>query len=271
MNAAVDAAVCLLLVSAAVAGLVSVDRAPPVDPGRADAVADALATTTAAAEYSVATTPAGDDSSAADRTARGTLAGLLARAAVTGEPLARVDTPLRRAVRETVRARTGATVRVDARWRPYPGAPVGGSIGVGPTPPSGGVHAATLVVPTGVRPIPTSATVDFDALSVAVAERTVSVLVPAGPARVALRSDGPTAGAVHRRYARLSAATNTSLSGSLATEDAAAANRRLAAALAPAMAVDLRAAYDTPAAAAEAVSVSTVRIVVRTWRPSAVR
>jgi len=298
MNAALDAVVCLLLVSAAVFGLVSVDQSPPPNPGQADAVADALATTTAQVNYSLApgvrvlddadsrygnaaATPL--DSPELDRTAHGSLAGLLARAATgtagvsldsadtdpQAAPLTQTRADFRRAVQEAVRARTGATARIDAVWRPYPDAPVGGAVGVGPRPPTDGVHTATLVVPTGIEPISASESTDFETLARAVADRSVQVLVPPGPAHVTLRGDDPAAGLVRYRYARLEAETNTSLSAPLATEDTAAANARVADALAPQVTADLRSRYNTPAAAAESVSVSSVRIVVRTWSPSA--
>ena len=302
MNAAVDAVVFLLLVSAAVVGLVTVEQSPPATSGNADAVADSLATTTAQVDYSLApgvremtanaaTPNAPDiplDSPELDRTAHGSLAGLLARAATTTSgvdlapggdanattapvdlpPLTRTRASFRSGVRDAVRARTGATVRVDATWQPYPGAPVGSGVGVGPTPPADGVHAATLVIPTGVDSSPESATTDFDSLGAAVAERTVAVLVPPGPARITLRGDDPAAALVRHRYARLESETNASLSEPLATEDTEEANARVAAALAPRFAEDLRARYDSPADAAESVSVSSVRIVVRTWSPS---
>jgi hypothetical protein len=308
MNAAIDAVLCLLLISAAVVGLVGVDSPSTEDPGRADAVAATLATTTAQVNYSLAPgleavrdsgrTP-GNRSSAArsdsrtgaadspelDRTAHGSLGGLLARAATANSglagsgitdangtsavsertPLTRTRIDFRRAVRDAVRARTGARIRIDAIWRPYPGAPIGGRATVGPEPPSTGVHAATLTVPTRADPISESATTDFDALGAAVADRTVAVLVPPGPARITLRGDDPTAALVRHRYDRLAAVTNTSLSTPLATEDTDAANARLADALAPRMAADLRNRYDGPTAAAENVSVSSVRIVVQTW------
>ncbi|WP_435183042.1 DUF7284 family protein [Halobellus sp. EA9] len=301
MNAALDAGFCLLLLSAGVVGLVTVDQAPPATPGRADAVADALATTTAQVDYSL--TPDVDalnasgaavadeetfapDSPEFDRTSHGSLAGLLARAATASggvaldavepnattepdiHPLTRTRSGFVRAVGDAVLARTGARVRVDATWRPYPDAPVGGQLGVGPDPPAGRVHAASLVIPTGVEPLPPSARTDFDALGAAVADRTVAVLVPAGPARVTLRGDDPTAALVRHRYARLASATNASLSEPLATEDTRAANERVARRLEARFTGDLRAAHDTPMEAAEAVSVDSVRIVVRTWPAS---
>ena len=287
MNAAIDAAVALLLISAAVGVIVTGGGAPAsaTDPGRADAVADALAATTATVNYSLtpgvaesnrSTVGSGDGIPELHRTTHGSLAGLLARAATassgvargTGppeEPLTRTRVGFRRAVADAVRARTGAFVRIDAVWRPYPDAPVVGRVGVGPDPPGDAVHAATLTIPTGVEPIPAAATVTVEALGRAGAARTGEVVVPQGAAQVTLRGGGSEAALVAHRYARLAAATNTSLAAPLATEDTAAANARVAEALGARMATDLRSRYDHPGQAVEAVSVSSVRIVVRTW------
>ena len=291
MNAAVDAVIALLLISAAVGVVVTGGgvQAPDPAPDRADAVADALAATTATVNYSLApgvrelnrpTANAGrnslDGNPELRRTAHGSLAGLLARATTASsgvsadagppeEPLTRTRAGLRRAVQDAVLARTGAGVRIDAVWRPYPGAPVGGRIGAGPEPSGDDVHAATLDIPTGVDPVPAEATVTFEALGRAVAARTVEIVVPSDAARATLRGDDPTAALVAHRYARLANATNTSLAAPLATEDTAAANARLTGALADRMTAELEAEYDRPGRAAEAVSVSSVRITVRTW------
>jgi hypothetical protein len=294
MNAAIDAVVALLLISAAVGVVVTGGGASSADPNpdRADAVADALAATTATVNYSLASgvdelnrsTPEPDRQvreAELRRTTHGSLAGLLARAATTSsgvalgtaenperKPLTRTRAGFRRAVRDAVRARTGAGVRVDAVWRPYPDAPAGGRVGVGPDPPDEEVHAATLTIPTGVEPIPAEATVTFGMLGRAVASRTVEVLIPHDAARITLRGDDPEAELVAHRYARLAAATNTSVTDPLATEDTDAANARLTEALAVRMTAELRSEYDHPSDAAEAVSVSSVRIVVRTWGTS---
>jgi len=297
MNAAIDAVIALLLISAAVGVVVTADTPgaePEADPagGDADAVADALAATTATVNYSLAPGTQEVDRPGREargerqdrgspelrRTTHGSLAGLLARATVASsgvavdgsEPsergsLTRTRAGFRRAVTDAVRARTGAGVRVDAVWRPYPGAPVGGRVGVGPEPPGEEVHAATLTIPTGVDPIPPEATVTFGMLGRAVAARTVEVLVPHEAARITLRGDDPEAALVAHRYARLANATNTSVAEPLATEDTAAANARVTEALAARMTGELRSRYDRPSRAANAVSVSSVRIVVRTW------
>ena len=297
MNAAIDAVVALLLISAAVGVVVTGSDTPASgpEPDRADAVADTLAATTATVNYSLApgvrelnrsgwgTDRRGQTGNPElRRTTHGSLAGLLARAATASsgvaldadepperDPVTRTRVGFRSAVRDAVLARTGAGARLDAVWQPYPDAPVGGRVGVGPGAPSDGVHTATLTVPTGVEPVPAHATVTFGALGRAVASRTVEVLIPHGSARITLRGDDPEAALVAHRYARVAAATNTSVAEPLTTEDTAAANARLTGALAARMTAELRSEYDHPSDAAEAVSVSSVRIVVRTWgRPS---
>ncbi|WP_221625629.1 DUF7284 family protein [Halobellus ruber] len=293
MNAAIDAVVALLLISAAVGVVVTGGTTTPEpEPDRADATADAVAATTATVNYSLVSGVRELNRSAGGterriragnpelhRTTHGSLAGLLARAATASsgvvadgesgqperEPLTRTWAGFRRAVRDAVRARVGARVRIDAVWRPYPDAPVGGRVGVGPEPPGDGVHAATLTIPTGVEPVPVEATVAFETLGHAVAARTVEILVPQDAARVTLRGDDPEASLLAHRYTRLARATNASVSGPLATEDTDAANARLTDALATRMTAALRAEYDSPSRAADAVSVSSVRIVVRTW------
>lgn len=285
VNTAVDAAVFLLLVSAAVAGVTAVDTdagASTADTDRADDAATVLATSTATVNYSTAPgarRAAVDgaefdrtDGPAFERTTHGSLADLLARAAVgtagfDGRPVTHARVDLRRAASEAVAARLAPVgVRIDAVWRPYPDAPVEGRVAVGPSPPaSAAVDAATLAVPTGGEPLSANETRSFNALSTAVAERTVETLAPARRTRLALRDDTPVSTLVRYRYARLAAEQDVSLDEPLGDDDTRAANRRLSDALAPEVESDLRGRYDAPADAAAAVAVSEVRIVVRTW------
>jgi hypothetical protein len=280
MNAALDAGLCLLLVGAAVLGLVTVpDPVETSDDGRSDAVAESLATTTAAVNYSlgsggegVASDPKADGPRSVDRTAHGSLAGLLARAAagdveVDGTGLSTARDGFRAAVREAVAARYEfAGLRVEAVWRPYRGAPIGGRVAVGPDPPADKtVHAATLSVPTGVSPLSEAAAMDFESVSLAVARSTVDAVVPPDEARLALRSGPPSSTLTRARYARLGEAVGTSVEAAVAEDATRRANDRLAAALAPRVESDLRARFETPTAAAEAAERHRVRVVVRTW------
>lgn len=295
MNAAVDAAVFFLLLGAAVLGVTTADagpRAAAVDENRPDAVAEVLATTTASVNYSLApgarraTADAGASTGANatgidfertagpefERTTHGSLAGLLARAAVgtagfDGSPVTHARDDLRRAVRDAVAVRIPtAELRVDAVWRPYPGAPVESRVAVGDAPPeTATVDTATLAVPTGTRPLSPNETRTFASLSDAVAQRTVAALAPAGRMRLALRGDAPVSTLARYRYARLAGELNVSVADAVDDADTRTANRRLAAAFAPGVDSDLRARYDSAEAAAAAVSVSEVRIVVRSW------
>jgi hypothetical protein len=284
VNAAVDAAVFLLLLGAAVAGLTAADAGPRAagDDGDADAVANVLATSTATVNYTLSPGARRAVESGADfgrtagpefeRTTHGSLAGLLARVAVGtagfgDDPVTHARDDFRSAVRDAVTARIELDgLRIDATWRPYPGAPVEGRVAVGEAPPPAATtDAATLSVPTGTRPLDENETRDFASLSTAVAGRTVETLAPAGRTRLALRGDAPVSTLVRYRYDRLAAELNASVDSQTADADTEAANRRLAAALASRVESDLRARYDTPEDAAAVVAVSEVRIVVRTW------
>ncbi|MDS0293558.1 DUF7284 family protein [Halogeometricum luteum] len=294
VNAAVDAAVFFLLLGAAVLGVTAADAGARADSAvveddRPDAVAAVLATSTATVNYSLAPGARRANVRAdADehgsvrfertagpefrRTTRGSLGGLLARAAVgtagfDGAPVTHARDDLRRAVDGAVQERISTVgLRVDALWRPYPGAPVEGRVAVGGAPPDGAaVDAATLTVPTGAKPLSPDETRDFASLSGAVADRTVEVLVPATRMRLALRDDAPVSTFARYRYARLAAELDAPVTDDVDDADTGTANRRLASALAPRVESDLRARYDSPEAAAAAVSASEVRIVVRAW------
>ena len=288
VNAAVDAAVFLLLLGAAVVGLTAADAGPGAGAadadadGGADAVANVLATSTATVNYTLSPGARRAAESGADfertagpefeRTTHGSLAGLLARAAVGtagfgDDPVTHARDGFRSAVRDAVAARLEPVgLRVDAVWRPYPDSPVEGRVAVGEVPPATATtDTATLSVPAGTRPLAANETRDFSSLSSAVARRTVETLAPAGQMRLALRGDAPVSTLVGYRYDRLAAELNTSVDSRTADADTEAANRRLAAALAPRVESDLRARYDSPEDAAAAVGVAEVRIVVRTW------
>jgi hypothetical protein len=284
VNAAVDAAVFLLLLGAAVVGLTAADAGPGTTDadGDADAVANVLATSTATVNYTLSPGARRAAESGVDfertagpefeRTTHGSLAGLLARAAVGtagfgDDPLTHARDDFRSAVRDAVTARLAPVgLRVDAVWRPYPGSPVEGRVAVGEAPPpTATTDAATLSVPAGTRPLAANETRDFASLSNAVAGRTVETLAPAGRTRLALRGDAPVSTLVRYRYDRLAAELNAPVASQTADADTEAANRRLAAALAPRVESDLRARYDSAEDAAAAVGVDEVRIVVRTW------
>lgn len=170
-STAVDVGLCLLLVSAAAVTVATVP-APPPDRDRAGDVATTLATTTATVSYRlVPPRDAGADQPNAstvtptpgagyERTAHGTLATLLARAAVRtvrvdGEAPTRAATSFLAAVRSATLESLPSATQVVVRWQPVPGSTLERTFRVGPAPPPEvAVHAAVVTVPSGVRDVP---------------------------------------------------------------------------------------------------------------------
>lgn len=141
VSTVVDAALCLLLVSAAALALAGVERSPPPERGDAAAVAESLAATTATVDYRLPASAVERDRPR-NRTAHGTLASLLADAA----RLDRRDRPRGFAARVRTHVETWlrgfdarVQVRVDA------GSPPPLVVGRSP-PPDATVDAATLRV-----------------------------------------------------------------------------------------------------------------------------
>jgi hypothetical protein len=174
-----DAALCLLLVSAGAVTLVTVPDAGGVEspadagaeglagdgPDRADALATTLTTATGSVNYTLA--PGAREASGTpvafphtegpqfERTSRGTLAGLLADATlasvrVEGTRLDHTGDDFRSGVRARTLEAVGANAQVVAVWRPVPDGPIEGRLVVGPDPPADrSVHASVVRVPTG--------------------------------------------------------------------------------------------------------------------------
>lgn len=291
-----DAALFVLLVGAAV-GTVAVGTSPPptANADAADGVADALTTSTATVHYTLAPGARRASSRVVEfpvtegptfqRTAHGTLAGHLATAAVGSltvhdERVTRTHADYRRAVANATRNLTRGRdhlARIGARWRPYPDAPLRGTVTVGPTPPPDAtVHAETVVVASGLpsargaarRAANGSASnATFRSVGDAVARRIVDGLFPPNDTRSALLGDYPVEGLVTYRYERLGRLLGTNVTDRAVADDATGANAELAAVLGERLAADMRTRFRSPGAAADAVAVGRVRITVRTWSP----
>ncbi|GAB3686198.1 hypothetical protein GCM10028857_17890 [Salinarchaeum chitinilyticum] len=164
VSTVLDAAVFLLLVSAAIGLLYTVPQsgtAPESDSDVAATSTTTLATTTATIEYAPA--PDGDaGDGGATRTDRGTVAELLAETTVAnadfdGEPFSRAPNH-EAAVREVTRLAIASfdgdvEIQVRTHWRPLPGSGLRGGLVVGPSPPDDAdVHAATVAVPIDAAP-----------------------------------------------------------------------------------------------------------------------
>lgn len=281
-----DAALCLLLVSASVGTLAAVgpDDAPDRH-AAADADAETLATATATVNYTLApgarraseTSVSFPDASGPEfeRTAHGPLVGLLAdaalgRVAVEGEQITHARADLVSGVRSAVGAAVGgANTQIVADWRPYAGAPVGGRVTVGDDPPPDvDVNAARVAVARGERGEQSraerAAARGYGPLATLLADRTVATLLPPEAMRFALGADYPVSALVRHRYRRTADLTGVDI-GRLDRERVGPANARIERALAERFERDLRTRYDSPAAAAQVVRVGEVRIVVRRW------
>jgi hypothetical protein len=278
-----DAVLCLLLISAAVVTVTTATPREPTGEGRAADVASTLATTTASVNYTL-TPRAGttavdvpDRSARFDRTSHGTLAELLARAAVArievdGERLWHARDDFCRAV---VRAAQGVVrpnhTRITATWRPYPESSIEGRVVVGNRPPPGRpIHAATVEVSSA---FPTtrgasrraSRSRGTDGVADVVADGVVRGLFPATRTRTAAGGASPSAALVRHRYRRAATRLGVSRPPRLADGGVADANARLESVISDRVARDLRSTNVSATTAAEGVRLGRVRIVVRTW------
>lgn len=287
VSTVLDAALFLLLVSAAVLTLAGPATPPQVADNHAGEAAGVLATTTAQVNYSLTpdpdSLPATDDSpngSGFERTAHGSLAALLGDAAVAtvrvdGARVTHTGDGFAAAVRTAVLDALGrptVETQVVARWEPYPGAPVSGRVTAGPTPPpDAAVQAATLTVPSGASrpwaeaeaPPPTS----FDGLARALADATLERLFPLDATRRALGRDHPVDALVRHRYGRFARLLGERLGGGIHRDGLRATTRRMEQALADRYESDLRDRFETVREARESLGVETVHIAVRRWEP----
>lgn len=284
----VDVTLFLLLVSAAVGTLAYAPTLPAQNAQAPDAGASLqrLQTVTANPNYSLSSGARHADESLVafqnesgpefERYAHGSVASLLADAAVAnltvgGRAVTHTGDGFERVVARVARNATGPRVHVRAVWRPYPGAPVRGSLGVGPTPPADAhVSTATATLDSGFPTVRDRArrAADRDGyagVARAVARATVRGLFPPEATSRALRGDYPVDALVTYRYRRLAALLGTSVSDPGERLSPEAANERLTTALADALERDLERSFDSPQAAARAVSVGEVRLVVRRW------
>ncbi|MBX0302411.1 DUF7284 family protein [Haloarcula salinisoli] len=282
----VDVTAFLLLVGAAVAVVVNGAAVEPVTTENPAAErTELLATSTASIEYTLAVPgrpPNGTTNATAThtRTAHGTLAQLLAEAAMShvsfeGNRLSRAGAGFERQVATTIRNRLherGRRTAVWAHWEPYRGSPLDGTMRVGERPPpSADVDAATTTVasPASVRNDQlqrVAKTSGYRGVAGVVAGAVVDGLFPPQQAQLALDGDYPDERLMERRYRRMRALTRA---GELSVESTSASdlNAELSAALTERFATDMQRRFDSPEAAADAVRTGNVSITVRTWEP----
>lgn len=285
VNTVLDAAVFLVLVTAAVLALTGsvtpVEGPPPAAPA-----AEVVATSTAELAYSLAPGARRADERLVEfpvksspefrRYAHGTHASLLAEAAVgnvsiAGSALTHTYDGFERAIENATENATGRRVAVRASWAPYRGAPVGGRVRAGPRPPGrADVSAVTLTVDSGMpavrdRVLAAARKGGYDGAARTLARATVRGLVPPNKTRFALEGDYPVDRLVEYRYRRAGQLLSANVGPALADGDTRGANRQLSRALADLLERHMRSSFATPEAAARAVRLAEVRIVVRRW------
>jgi hypothetical protein len=261
VSTVLDVSVCLLLVGVAMTTL----AVGIPDDGR-NSVGDSPETGSDTTTRTLATVTVSVPVSR-NRTAHGTLADHLGRAAATNASLGG-DSLAGGEYAEAVTAETTETtdrrVSVTARWVPYPDAPLRGTTTAGETPPADADVAVTRhVVETGVD-APEAAPNSFAALARDLARAYVEWRFPPERTRAAL-VDSRTAPATADRYRTMARALEVTVETALTDANVRRANDRLTAALAERLEADLRERYDTPRAAAEVSSPDRAVVVVRRW------
>lgn len=291
ISTVIDVALCLLLVSASAFTLAHAPT-PSDDESAtaADSTVEVLTATTAHLNYTLATGAARADQRLVEfcatqgpafrRTTHGTLAGLLADAAignvtVRGTELTHTGDGFERAVTNRTRRATGrraVAVQVIAEWEPYPDAHVAATVGAGPSPPSNAdVHAAVFTVPSGLpsvreRAIEAARADGFDGVASAIARGVVTGLFPPDETQLALRGSYPASALTAYRYRRAALAYDTSVRRAVLREDVERANSSLIRSVAAAIERELRRRFGSPISAARTVAVGRVEITVRTWK-----
>lgn len=266
ISTVLDVAVFLLLLSAAIGTLVVAPTGEPA-PVTVDETATTLATTTTALDYDLHGDP---------RRAHGTVAVLLARAAVANATIGDYglspSESFLRGIRQTTRSRTPDHNRtqVVARWEPYRGAPLAGKITVGTSPPAGtDVTTATLTVTSPVESVGEAEgdAKDRDYCSVArvTAEAVTEALLPETRLAASAGAQSPTALVSAQRFQFLASALDVDIKNSLQRGNVTRANALVTNALADRFCRDMRERFASPTAAAKAGNTATVNIVVRRW------
>lgn len=284
-----DAAVFLLLVTAAVATLTAPVGPVEGGPPRAGPTAELLSTTTTSLWYSLApgARQANEDDEAAvsfpvesspefRRSAHGTHASLLADAAVGNvtvgaRQLTHANDGFESGVTNATENVTRNRVAVRAVWTPYRGAPVAGRLRTGRPPPvDADVSAVTVAVASDLpsardRAGSAARSEGYDGVARVVARTTIKGLFPPNRTRLALHGDYPVTALMTYRYRRAGRLLGVDVADAVEEAETTRANERLAGALAGRFARDMRRRFPSPEAAARTVRVGEVRLVVRRW------
>lgn len=274
VSTVVDVTLCLLFVSAATLVLVTAPAEPPAADRPGDETAAQLASTTATVEYELDTDEGGPDDLGWDgeRVRHGSIAGLLARAALAnatldGTPLSPDSRNYRDAVAVEAAAILPPRTAVMATWRPYPDAPLDGAVAVGErSPPDTDTAVTTLRVPVpDWGESPPSDPDGFDELAEGLARPIVATAVPAD--RPATTRDATVHDAIDHRATTLADDGGVSMTVAAHLNRSDTANAAVVDALADRLSADLAFRYETPGCAAEEMTPGTVWLVIERWEP----
>lgn len=304
VNTVVDVAFAILFVAVAMALLSTLSTADGTahDPLEADRTAVVVASSTLNVTYPIEEVPDRTDSGSnattsglsddeLTRSAHGSIASQVGDAAVANvtagrsKPLTNAGQRYERALDERVQSTlvgSNFETNVTAVWVPYEGATVGGKAAVGATPPPGkSTSTAVLTVPSGIEPVREEA-VDaveaggsYEELAGIVAAVVVEGYFPVPDSKHALeRNDVERMRTLHR-YERMAALVDRAEADADRMQEAlerhhaepSLANEYLKSKLAAQLATDMEASFDSPDAAARAVSAGEVTVTVRTWEP----
>ncbi len=275
VSTVLDVTLCLLLLSAAVFVLALPVTEPPPERG-ADETAAVLSTTTADLAYPLSAErlraetsfeTGGETARERPRRRHGTLAGLAGRAAlasvvVDGEQVAPEAAAFREAVAAELAAVAPARTFVTVHWEPYREAAVSGRVEAGAEPPPGAdVQAATRRIPLPALAVePDGAT--FQGVATAVATSLVTALVPE-TAGVRPMGDPLLVASTIHRYEAL--AGDLDARAAYLGGDVQSLVRAATTGLADRVVTDLRERFESPSAAAAAVTAGHAWLTVERW------
>lgn len=278
ISTVVDVTLCLLLVSAGVVALTLPASQPPPDRD-VDEVASVLGTTSTSVSYQLSPdrlSPSEadtiEDPLYTERHRHGTVAGLLARAAISdarvdGTQLAPEASDYRDTVREEAQNVLPASMSVTARWEPYPGAAISGVVSAGESPPeTANVQTATLAIPVTAFAVNTTleGADSYEAVARPVARAIVDGTLPAEYGTAATSDELAVRSVAHRAVV-LSGNESLPAAQYLFAGDVSGLRDRVTEELTARLEADLRAQFESSEAAAEAVSPGVVTVTVRGW------
>lgn len=294
VNTVVDVSLALLFIGIAVSVLTAIPlkNDDGYDPHRADYTAETVGGSTLNVSYSVAVPPSEEDTDGFEdneRVSHGSIASQVGDAALAnghfedGTSLTSTAQVFETALDERVQAalvESSFRTNLTAQWEPFPDAPVSGTATVGQSPPAiEDVSASSMRVPSDMESVrrqaieATETGAGYGTVARLLSKSVIEGYLPAVKSKRTLESNGIERTLTRHRYKQMASAIDgvhpddERVSGNLepSSVDIEQLNEYLADNLADQFESKLAANFETPEAAARAISVGEVRITVRTW------